>query len=191
MMKYSRQDLPKIIVLSVILAGILIYIGVTYAKLSAEHKARLEAEERAHAAAAAAQAAAAQASSGIPSPMVAALLNPAPPPERDPFRPLIAAGGSGYSRTEETARSEATDTAPSELPPLPGPETTAGTGSNVLRVTGIVVGRPSVAVLRRGTDVFIVQPGDVLNGGLRVQAVSRTTVTLRDNQRSYVLRLGE
>jgi hypothetical protein len=190
MMKYSRQDLPKIIVLSIVLAGVLVYIGVTYAKLSAKNKALLEAEHRAHERAAAAYATAiARASGAGPSPTVAALLNPTPPPQRDPFRPLIAPGG--YRQTQETARSEPTENTSSALPPLPGPETTAGRSSNVLRVTGIVVGRPSVAVLRRGEDVFIVQPGDVLNGGLRVQSVSRTSVTLRDNQRSYVLRLGE
>ncbi len=59
-----------------------------------------------------------------------------------------------------------------------------------LRVTGIIVGQPTVAVLRAGRDHYVVNEGDWLDGRLRVQRITATTVTLNDGDRAYLLRLG-
>jgi len=204
-MKYDKQDLPKIVVLSLVLIGVVIYIGVSYARLSAKYKQDWAAHTAHHTHT---DAVPPSASPGEPgpvgssaqapaSPAIAALLAPIPPPDRDPFLPLIAStryaaaraeNASGRASTEQTKKA-----APVELPPLfssVGSETPAPRDSDLLHLTGIILGPPSLAVMRRGDDHFIVQTGDELPGRVRVQTITRNAVTLRDNGRDYVLKLG-
>ena len=189
-MKYNRTDLPKIIVLSVVLLGVLVYIGFISVKASREQKARLaEQEARQEAAEQAAQAA--QASPGAQAAAaVEALIRQVPPPERDPFRPVIP------PRTRGAAAAAPEQPQQPAAPPTPSPLTPSGATDlpplrgDTLHVTGIVVGTPSIAVLRFQDEHYVVREGDVLNGGLRVQTIASSTVTLRDSQNTYVLRLG-
>ncbi len=196
-MRYNKQDLPKIVVLFVVLTGLVVYIGVSYARLASKYR-KQEAE---HIAAHARQDAAAAATPGAPliSPSIAALMAPVSPPERDPFLPVIAPPRSGYSTPVRTIRRLGHPSAPDPLvlPPLtptvPGqpPPFPATRDANALALTGIIVGTPSMAIMRRGQDHFIVQPGSELPGKVRVQAVTRNTVTLKDGNRQYTLRLGQ
>lgn len=188
-MKYNREDLPKIIFLSVILLGVLIFIGVRYAQVAGEHKARLAAQEaRREAAEQAAQAAQASPVAQTAA-AVEALIRQVPPPERDPFRPVIPPRIRGTAATTQTPQQP-------DAPPTPPPPVTPGAPDlpplrgAALHVTGIVAGTPTVAVLRFGEEHYVVREGDVLNGGLRVQTIAASTVTLRDSQNTYVLRLG-
>jgi hypothetical protein len=184
-MKYSKQDLPKILVLSAILLLVLVYIAVSYGRLSAQHRERIAARERAHQAAHQAAPAASQPQSAMAASAASALLTEVPAPESDPFRPVIARPRSGSAATGSRPAEQPSEEPPTVLPPLP-----TGT-TETLHVTGIVMGRPSVAVMRIGEDHFIVEVGDTLSGGLRVQSIARSSVTLRDEQqRTYVLRLG-
>jgi len=189
-MKYNREDLPKIIVLSVILLGMLIFIGVRYAQLSREHKAELAAQEARHEAAHQAAQAAQASSAAQASAAVEALIKQVPPPERDPFRPVIpprrrgAAAAATQQPQQPAAPSTPSPLTPAgatDLPPLRG---------DTLHVTGIVVGNPSIAVLRFQDEHYVIREGDVLNGGLRVQTIAASQVTLRDSQNTYILRLG-
>jgi len=188
-MKYNREDLPKIIVLSVILLGVLIYIGVRSAQLAGEHKARLAAQEARHQAAEQAALAAQASPTAQAAAAVEALIRQVPPPERDPFRPVIAPRRAGAAAAAGTPQQP-------ETPPTPPPSVTPGSPDlpalrgTALHVTGIVVGTPTIAVLRFGEEHYVVREGDVLNGGLRVQTIAASTVTLRDGQNTYVLRLG-
>lgn len=196
-MKYDRKDLPKIIALSMILIALLVYIGVVYSQSRAKMRADMERHRAGHAQEAASAAAGAGRAAAAPSvsPLVTALLAPVPPPDRDPFDPVIPPR-SQYTSAPAPASSRPSRTeAPSELPLLPpvsegsGPFPSSRT-QDVLTLSGIILGPPSLAVLRRGEEHFIVKAGDQIAGRLRVQSISRDTVTLRDARREYVLRLG-
>jgi hypothetical protein len=78
------------------------------------------------------------------------------------------------------------------LPPFPwvGGANPPPAPSPVLRVTGIITGSPSIAVLTRGEEHFIVQPGDRIDGELRVQSIGTSSVTLEAGNKTRVLRLG-
>lgn len=178
-MKYDRRDLPKIIALSVLLLGVMVYIGVSYAGLSRHYRAQQEAEERSHqllhAAPAPDDAGRARAAA------VAALVGPTPTPDRDPFHPLVAPRRAGAAPPTPAPQDTPTPEA-SEPRPVGPPEG--------LRVAGIIVGQPTVAVLRAGQDHYVVNEGDWLDRRLRVQRITATTVTLNDGDRAYLLRLG-
>jgi len=188
-MRYSRSELPKIVGLSVVLVGLIAYLAVGYGKLLG----RYQAEQAGHAAAHAAQAAvgpaggqAAPSQAQAPA-TAAALIAPAAPPERDPFEPIIPLGWPA----QVSAQSARSQQRPS-LPILPAlAPTRPGREAGALSVSGIVSGPPSLAVLRQGENHFIVRSGDGLPGRIRVVSIGKSTVTLRDGQREYVLRLGE
>lgn len=196
-MKYNREDLPKIIVLGLVLVALIAYIGVSYSKLSSRYREQ-EAKHRAqHPPTAGGQATAGTPGNQAPmTPAVAALIAPVVPPGRDPFSPVIpprrwssapSAAASGGAKGGKKA-----PLAP-VLPPLVGVGVGTGTVSShdtVLALTGIILGPPTLAVLRRGEDHFIVKQGDQLPGRFRVQAITRTSVTLRDGKQEFVLRLG-
>jgi hypothetical protein len=73
---------------------------------------------------------------------------------------------------------------------MPGSESPYQGGRDQLQLTGIILGTPSTAVLRLGDDHFVVKEGDLLDSTLRVQKITKTTVTLRDGRTAYTLRLG-
>ena len=192
-MKQSRQDLPKIIGLSIMLAAVIVYIIVTFLKISTQQQVRMEqarlTQEQA--------ARSATTTPGDSDPnaraaaSVQALLTPVPAPERDPFYPLISQRRPGELAQKPAATQEREgEGLPEILPPFPGTESSGASARDTLHVTGIVMGRPPVAVLRHGENHLIVQPGDVIDGGLRVQSINRTSVTLRGGQKTYLLRLG-
>jgi type II secretory pathway pseudopilin PulG len=191
-MKYKQEDKTKIIVLSAILACILVVVIVRWFRLSDEYQRKMlvhqetdHALQQAVAQYSAPNSAAAVLEAGQPptSPLATALLAEVPPPDRDPFHPIIPphsrqASSAAAPRQEPSAQSPG-----SELPFVLTPDGNRQT----LHVTGIA---GETAVLRHGEDHFIVQAGDFLDNRLRVTEVGRSTVTLQDNQRSYVLRLG-
>ena len=89
-MKHDKKTITKLIVLGAILLGLWVFIGIRYARISQHWKAKLAAEERAHAAAVAIQRASSEPhQTPEPTARVAALVTPVPPPQSDPFRPVI------------------------------------------------------------------------------------------------------
>jgi len=187
-MQYRKGDLPKIIVLSAILLGLFVYIGVSYSKGMRRMRAQLDA---AHQAMYAAQEAQVRAGAGGSS---VALRAEVPPPSRDPFDPIIPPRNivRANAQAAQARQKQSMATLPT-LPPLGGSEAPGRrTGeSDTIQLTGIIVGPPSIAVMRRGDQHYIVQQGDVLEGDLRVDSVGRSSVTLRGRQGSYTLRLGD
>jgi len=204
-MRYNKQDLPKIVVLSIVLISLAVYIGISYSRLSQQYK-RQKAE---HVAMHERQRGAAQSATGgvaanqgmqmggQMSATVQALLTPVSPPDRDPFNPVIAplrTFVSAPTRAPNKPRGATTTREPLVLPPLadgaagqpPFPKR-----GDTLALTGIVLGTPPLAVMRRGEDHFIVQQGEELPGKVRVQSITRTSVTLRDEKREYTLKLGQ
>ena len=75
------------------------------------------------------------------------------------------------------------------LPPPPSPSPSAD--RNTLRVIGIILGNPSIAVLRVGDEHFHVREGQRLDGNITVQTIDPSSVTLRDSRGTYTLRLGQ
>ena len=75
------------------------------------------------------------------------------------------------------------------LPPPPSPSPSAD--RNTLRVSGIIVGDPSTAVLRVGDEHYVVREGHRLDSNIVVQTIDQSSVTLRDSRGTYTLRLGQ
>jgi hypothetical protein len=199
-MRYSKQDLPKIVVLAVVLIGLVVYIGISYSSLSEKYRKQEAAHaawhEQQHATATGPATPPGASNPGAPimSPMVAALITPVSPPDRDPFLPVIAPPNvfAPQPKTHKPGQPRTPD--PLSLPPLAGSgpgQLTFSKDSNALALTGIIVGPPSLAVIRRGQDHFIVAQGGELPGKVRVQAITRNSITLKDGKREYVLRLGQ
>jgi hypothetical protein len=181
-----------------------IYIGISYSREADKYRKRMAEHEATHAQQAASQANAA----GIPganpsmpagaqmSPTVQALLTPVTPPDRDPFLPMVAPPRAYSLVTAKPAAKQRGPKGPAEplvLPPLTGGASSQPPfqrDSNALALTGIVLGTPPLAVMRRGTDHFIVKQGAELPGKVMVQAITRNSVTLRDGKRQYTLRIG-
>jgi hypothetical protein len=194
-MKYNQADKPKIIVLSVVLALVVGYIVVRSVQLRREWKGREDARAEQHQLA---HAATADPEPGIPpasgdgsstvedNPLLKALVYPPEPPERDPFYPVIAPRSSRPAASTGTSRPRPTPVLSTQLPPFSG---SSGPG-DILRVTGIITGDPSTAVLRVGDEHYVVRVGDWLDNTKRVEAIGASTVTVRESKRSYTLRLG-
>lgn len=179
-MKYRKEDLPKIIVLSVILAAAVVWAVVANVKAIRQSRARAEAMESAAGERAAADLRAARAETPL---KWAGLLTPVPPPSRDPFDPVIA---PRWQRERRAAPKQTKPAAtPRTLPPMPG------SSDSALHLAGIIHGQPTVAVIRRGEDSFIVEEGQYLEGGLRVESIAVNRIRLRDRNGTYTLRLGE
>jgi len=190
-MKYRKEDLPKIIALSVVLVAALIWAA--FATLKSYHHYVGGGPATARAPGTAGLTAPGQqgpkGSTTASSKMLAGLLTPVPPPNRDPFDPVIRPRWQQETASRPTV--EEPKPAPSPLPVLPPLPGAAGVDKGVLHVTGIVLGAPSIVVLHRGDQPYIVKQGDYVEGSLRVESVTRNSVTLRDRQGTYVLRLGE
>jgi hypothetical protein len=185
-MKYSRQDRTKIIVLCVVLVGLWAVIGGRYIQLSRQWKAKTTAQHEVQPAAPQQQATSSQ---QVPL-RYAGLVTPVAPPERDPFRPVISRRGFRAETKPAASESSGGEADVPILPPLPEAGSASGASSRVLHVTGIILGTPSTAVLRHGDQHYVVREGDWLDNQLRVHAIAKSSVTLRDSQRSYILRLG-
>ena len=184
-MKYRKEDLPKIIVLSLVLVAAVIWAVVANVRSFQRYAGgRSPGTGAAGAGTSAATQQAAPTSTATPPAMWAGLLTPVPPPSRDPFDPVIA---PRWQREASRSTPEpSTPAPPAAVPPLPG-----STVGDSLHLTGIIYGPPSIVVIRKGEDAHILRQGDYLEGGLRVDNVTRNSVTLRDRQGSYTLRLGE
>ncbi len=174
-----------------VLIAVLVYIGVRSVQLSREWKGRsvAYAQQHDHAPAGAPQASSTQQASLLDTdPRLRALVYPPPPPERDPFYPVIPPrrGGAPARPAPSTETS-----APKEpVPVVPAASTLSMAGADGLRVTGILLGNPSAAVLRIGEKHYVVRVGDWLDNQVRVHAIDKSTVTLREGKNSYVLRIG-
>jgi hypothetical protein len=59
-----------------------------------------------------------------------------------------------------------------------------------LTLTGIVEGKPDVAILRQGDQRFFVKVGDPIGGGYRVQSIGNQQVVLAGQQGKVILRMG-
>ncbi len=203
-MKYNKQDLPKIVALTIVLVGLVIYIGISYSREAEKYRKRMAEHEATHAQQAAAQANTAGVSGANPSmpagaqmsPTVQALLAPVTPPDRDPFLPMVApprAYSPAAVKPGTKPRAAKRPPEPLVLPPLmegASSQPPFQRDANALALTGIVLGTPPLAVMRRGTDHFIVKQGAELPGKVMVQAITRNSVTLRDGKRQYTLKIG-
>lgn len=182
-MKYDKKDKTKVIVLAAALLVLWAVIGIRYVVLRRYWEAKTE-ESRTHTHAATP---AAVAGPSRPSLRLAALVTPVPPPERDPFHPVIAPRRRGAAQPSGAPSVDQHASVPSLPPP---PRASAASSRDTLRVTGIILGHPNTAVLRIGDDHHVVQEGNLLTDQIRVESVDRTSVTLRDRQGTYILRLG-
>jgi len=190
-MRRNGRDRAKVIALSAILLVVWAVVGVRYAILSRQWRAKMSAAhhqyEQDMARVAGPGTRPEQPSAPRAESRPASLITPVAPPVQDPFLPVLARRGSGGATTPvgTTAEEE-------ELTPLPPPpmEAYPTVGEESLRLTGIVMGTPSIAVVRHGGKHHLVRVGDRLDGELRVQAISRDTVTFQDGKKTYQLRLG-
>jgi len=188
-MRHSKQDRTKVILLSTILVAVWLFIGVYYVILARYWEAKTaEARRHEHEAADATGlpgANAQQTAESPKSPLVASLTLRVPPPERDPFYPVIP------PRTGRTAAAPAVpETSEEETTTALLPIWSPGGRDEVLHIAGIIVGNPSIAVLRHGERHYVVKEGDWLDERTRVQAISRSAVTVREGNKARVLRLG-
>ena len=187
-MRHSKQDRTKVIVLSIVLVAVWAVIGVRYVVLARHWEAKTaEAHRHEHAAGEAAgpPRGATQERRELPqSPLVASLSLRVPPPERDPFYPVVP---------PRTGRASAAPVAPKpseEETAAPLPIWSPGSKNEGLRIAGIVMGNPPVAVLREGDRHHVVQEGDWLDERTRIEAISRSSVTIRERGKTHILRLG-
>ena len=203
-MKPDKQSRTKTIILVVILVAVWAVIGIRYIALSRYWKAKTAAQaaqqhtllagDEDHAAPSSpASAASSTASSGqpaeaAPSLRVAALVAPVPPPKSDPFKPAIS---PRTTRRATSSSAAARPEAPSLVPLPPPPTSSPSADRNTLRVSGIIMGDPSWAVLRVGDEHYVVREGYRLENNVTVQTIDRSSVTLRDSRGTYTLRLGE
>ena len=192
-MKPGKRSRTKVIILIVILLAVWAVIGIRYIALARHWKAKtaaLAAQQHVHPAGDEDHAAPSGQPAEAALPLrVAALVAPVPPPKSDPFRPAIS------PRTTRRATSRSAATQPEArpvvplLPPPPSPSPSAD--RNTLRVSGIIVGNPSMAVLRVGDQHYVVREGYRLDSNIVVQTIDQSSVTLRDGRGTYTLRLGQ
>lgn len=109
--------------------------------------------------------------------------------QRNPF---TAPGGEGVAPSPAVPTTEpatGTPPAPAETqagtPPLPD-----GSEKPSLSLTGIVDGKPTVAILRQDDKRFFVKVGDQVGDGYRVQSIRGEQVVLVGQQGKLVLRMG-
>jgi hypothetical protein len=191
-MKPDKRSRTKVIILIVILLAVWAVIGIRYIALARHWKAKtaaLAAQQHVHPTGDEDHAA----SSGQPTeaalPLrVAVLVAPVPPPKSDPFQPAI----SPRTTRRATSRSAAAQPEAPPLVPLPPPPSPSPSADrNTLRVSGIIVGNPSTAVLRVGDQHYVVREGYRLDSNIVVQTIDQSSVTLRDGRGTYTLRLGQ
>jgi hypothetical protein len=163
-------------------------IGVRYVVLARHWEAKTAEAHQQHEAAEAAvlSGAKAQETAERPtSPLVASLTLQVPPPERDPFYPVISPR-TGRTAAAPAAPEPSEDEAATASLPIWAP----GGRNEVLHIAGIIVGTPSIAVLRHGDSHYVVKEGDWLDERTRVQAISPSAVSVREGNKTRTLRLG-
>jgi len=110
---------------------------------------------------------------------------------RDPFRPIVVAKAPA-------APPAAANPGAGALPPItiPGPWgdspglTAPVSAPEPLRLTGVVRGEPSIAVLRRGAKRYIVTIGDPVDNTYLVKSISDGRVVLASGEKTLSLTLG-
>jgi hypothetical protein len=118
---------------------------------------------------------------------------------RNPFTPVIAARTASAPRSAPPAMVAALP--PTRLPPIepmplqlfgppdepsapgvitPAPEPTPAEAP--LRLTGVIYGDPSMAIIRKGDKRYFVRPGDPVGNRYMVQSIARRQVVLASSQ---------
>lgn len=140
-------------------------------------------------------------------PAVAAQPAPAPEPTRPQVPGLARAGQEQAGLTEPAAGANAGDVqrnpfsapggspGPMAPPPQSGPAGPEDSdmpewADGSLTLTGIVEGKPDVAILRQGDQRLFVKVGDPIGGGHRVQSIGNHQVVLAGPQGTVILRMG-
>jgi hypothetical protein len=129
---------------------------------------------------------------------------------RNPFKPVMAALPAAPPRTSPPpmfmpTRMTALPPISSQPVPLtlfgPGAQPTPGGVTNAtpvaagpppeppLRLTGVIYGDPSVAIIRKGDKRYFVRPGDPVGNRYTVQSISHRQVVLASNQGTLSLEL--
>ncbi len=96
---------------------------------------------------------------------------------RNPFSAPSTAGPSDLSPPDSGSR-DVLPAAPAE--PVGAP----------LRLTGIVVGTPSVAIIRQADQRYFVKVGEQIGDGYRVKRIGRQQVVLTGQEGTIILRMG-
>lgn len=106
-----------------------------------------------------------------------------------PGTPRAAASAAvGSAAATPTAGGEPGPTPPGEAGGQPAPAGTATKTSFTL--TGIVNGKPNVAILRQDDRRYFVKVGDAVGDGYRVKAIGNQQVVLVGQQGKVTLRMG-
>jgi hypothetical protein len=119
-----------------------------------------------------------------------------------PTEPAAGQSVSAPSRVVEAAppaRTPPRPVAQGGLPPLPplghGPDAgnvePGGPPPDVLWLAGVIEGEPTVALLRRGENRYLVGEGDTIEDGYQVVKIATGSVTLRHGGRKRTLRVGQ
>jgi len=116
--------------------------------------------------------------------------------DRQASRPKAGmASGGGQAESLGAGRGPAAPSLlPPFLPPLYGPETgeeMRGPPPGVLWLSGVIQGKPRLALLRRDGNRYLVREGEMIEGRYRVSAISGNSVTLERGNRKQTLRLGQ
>jgi len=127
-------------------------------------------------------------------------------PGRNPFTPVVWAQPAAPPHSAPPPMMTALETKP--LPPIqpmplqlfppsegasapgisaPGPA--APPAEAPLRLTGVIYGQPSMAILRKGDRRYFVRPGDPVGGRYVVQSISQRRVVLAGSQGTLSLDL--
>lgn len=113
---------------------------------------------------------------------------------RNPFTapgaPTASAAPSGKGAEPASGQPEAGAAGP----PSAGEPTAAaqpeGQQKSAMTLTGILSGRPTMAILRQNDQRYFVKVGDVVGDGYRVEAISSQQVVLAGQQGKLILRMG-
>jgi hypothetical protein len=134
-----------------------------------------------------------------------AVAEPGAPAEPAPSEGLkvVHIGQGQEGPAQAAAGSEAADaqrnpfSAPGSAPVGPAPDSTPADlpdtpewGDGSLTLTGVVEGKPDVAILRQGDQRFFVKVGDPIGDGYRVQSIGNHQVVLAGPQGKVILRMG-
>ena len=111
------------------------------------------------------------------------------PTDRNPFSaPGAAPAVSVTSGEGPTTTGEAPGEAATAL--QPGSEPASGGPTTALSLTGIVAGKPAVAIIREDGQRYFVKVGDSVADRYRVQAIGQHEVVLAGPQGKLILRMG-
>ena len=109
----------------------------------------------------------------------------AAPQPGTPKAAASAAAGSAAGATTAGGEPGPTPAGPAGGQPAPGTETKAS-----FTLTGIVNGKPNVAILRQDDRRYFVKVGDTVGDGYRVKSIGSQQVVLVGQQGKVTLRMG-